>query len=108
MRTRASALPLNGLRLQLWCGRFDRCLLAADDAMDFRWALIDRVSAGDEELAEVFATEADILGRLRRGDDEVHPACLIADLDAERGGDVETALGVNAETANFKSFKCDI
>jgi len=69
--------------------------------MDFRWAFVDRVSAGNEKLAEVLAAEADILGRLRRGDDEVDPARLIANLDAEGGGDIEAAFAVHAEAACF-------
>lgn len=82
--------------LKFWRCRFDGGLLAADNSTHLRRAFIDRVSTGDEELAEVFATETDIERGFRRRDDEVHTACLIEHLDAEGGGDVQSAFGVNA------------
>ena len=78
-------------------GWFDRRLLAADDAFGLRGAFVDRVAAGDEQLAEVFAAEAEVVSRFGCGNDEVHASSLIADLDAERGGDVEPAIGVDKE-----------
>lgn len=92
---------LHRLLLQLRCGRLDRCHLAADVAVGFGGAFVDFVAAGDEEFAEVLAAEADVVRLLRSGDYEVHSASLIADLNAARGGDVETACCVHAEAADF-------
>ena len=58
-------------------------------------AFVDLVAAGDEEFSKVLAAEADVVGLLRGGDDEVHTPGLVADLDAECGGDVEPAIGVD-------------
>ena len=83
--------------LQLWSRGLDGGHLAADVAVGFGLAFVDGVSAGDEKLAEVFPTKADVKGLLGRGDDEVYAACLIKDLDAEGSGDVEPAVGVYAK-----------
>ena len=83
--------------LQLRRGGLDGRHLAADDAVDFGLAFVDFVSAGDEEFAEILAAEAHVVRLLRRGDDEVHPPSLVAHLDAQRRGDVETTFGVHAE-----------
>ena len=85
------------LLLELRGSGFDRGLLAADDAVGLGGALVDLVAAGDEDRRKVLAAEADVVGLLRGGDDEVHAAGLVADLDAQRGGDVEPAVGVHAE-----------
>ena len=76
--------------------------LANDVAVGFGGAPVDHVAAGDEQLAEILATGADIVRRLRRGDDEIHAPCLIEHLDAERGGDIEPAVGVHAEAAHLQ------
>ena len=87
--------------------RFDRSHLTADDAVGFGRALVDvrsvmLIFASDEKLAENFSTKTNILWLSWRRDEEVHTSCLVADLNAQRGSDVEPAVGIHAHRAYFQ------
>ena len=96
------------VRSKLRRRRLDGSHLAADVAFRFRRAFVDRVTARDKELAKVLAAKADVVRLLGSRDDEVHAARLVEDLDAKRGGDVEPAVGVNAETTDADFIRSQI
>ena len=100
--------------LQLRRRGLNRGHLAADVAVGLSGAFVDLVATGDEEFAEVFAAEADIadietgicMKRIwfarRHGYNEVHPSCLIADLQPGGSREVNPAIRVHTQTPNAR------
>ena len=81
-------------------------LLAADDAFGLRRSFVGVcletfVPASNEQLAEVFAAEAEVFRLMRCRDDEVHTSCLIANLNAKRGRNIEPAVSIHAHRIGF-------
>ena len=65
-------------------------------ALDLDLALVDSLAAGGEQGLKVGTAETEV-GDLAvgRGNDAVHPPCLVADLDAQARRDVQPAVAID-------------
>ena len=85
------------IRLQSWWGRFDRRLEGVG-TLHFYLARENLFVAGNKECIKLLAAKTQVRAfPVWGGDDAVHSAGLIADLDAHARGDIEPTVAIDAQ-----------